>query len=656
MVGAGVGGAAVIGLLYAVFPLSALQIVSLAGGAGAVLGARELRAGGRATTAAALTTGLLALAFLGLPPTLFQLDVSRYKALSQQLNVSGAFVATERSSPLGRLTVVRSPTVPLRHAPGLGITATVGIPEQIGVFTDGDGPAVINRDDGTAHLAYLDQLTSALPYHLREIEHVLVLGAGGGSLVHQALQHDAAATAVELNGQLTRLVEDDYRAFSGALYSRADVQLVNAEARGFVARAGRRYDLVQVALMEAFGASAGGLYALNEEYLYTVDALRGYYGRLEDDGYLALTRWVKLPLRDSLKLFATAVAALEAEGVAVPSRHLLMIRSWQTATLVMGRTPFDAAQIERARQFCRARAFDLVWYHDMAPAEANRFNHLADAAMYEGARALAGPEAESFLQRYKFNLRPATDDRPYFGNFFKWSTLPEILSLRGQGGVPLLESGYLILVVTLVQALLVSLLLVLLPLWRRLRAAPVRRLATGTYFAALGLAFLFVEIAFIQKFMLFLHHPVLAVAVVLTAFLVFAGLGSLIAARVPARMAGRLVTGAVLAIGLTVTLYLVVLPTAVFTPLVGAPAGVRAAVAVALVALLALPMGMPFPAGMARLGREAPALIPVAWAVNGCASVAAAVLATLLAIHFGFSAVLIAAVALYVLAAGSFRF
>ena len=89
------------------------------------------------------------------------------------------------------------------------------------------------------------------------------------------------------------------------------------------------------------------------------------------------------------------------------------------------------------------------------------------------------------------------------------------------------------LIATLLQAIVASLLLILLPLvdrpaqrGRRRGRRDRRARAWRSTSRALGFAFMFVEIAFIQKFILFLAHPLYAVAVVLCAFLVFAGLGS----------------------------------------------------------------------------------------------------------------------------------
>jgi hypothetical protein len=499
-------------------------------------------------------------------------------------------------------------------------------------------------------------MTSALPYHLAQLEDVLIIGAGGGAEVLQARYHQATRiNAVELNQQIIDLLHEDYRGFSGNLYDNEQVKVYTDEARGFVAGDDTHYDLVQLAMVDSFGASSAGLFALSESYLYTVEALQAYLARLKMDGFLSISRWIKLPPRDSLRLFATAIDALKREGVANPAQHLVLIRSLQTSTLLIKKRPLTKKELAALRLFCEERSFDLAYYPGMPAEEANRYNILADAWFHIAATTMLGEGREAFMQAYKFNLSPATDDRPYFFQFFKWSALPEIWSLRGQGGMPLLEWGYLVLVVTLIQALLVRLILVLLPLYvyrptaSRLDGMAVK-VRAFMYFLALGLAFLFIEIAFIQKFILFLHHPIFAVTVVLAAFLVFAGMGSAWSRRYASN--GRHAEGvrwAVVMLIITATAYLFLLEP-VFGLFIAQATTVKVILSILLIAPLAFCMGMPFPLGLSRLAETVPALVPWVWGVNGCASVLSAVLASLLAIHFGFTFVIIAALVLYALA------
>jgi hypothetical protein len=426
-----------------------------------------------------------------------------------------------------------------------------------------------------------------------------------------------------------------------------------AEARGFVARNTERYDIIQVSLLDSFAAAGSGVQSLSESYVYTVEALQAYWQHLASGGVLAITRWLEFPPRDSLKLFATAVEALRRAGVNSPCARLALIRSWNTGTLLVARDEFSPAAIETIRSFSGSRSFDTAYYPSMPANQANRFNLLPEPWLYEGAVQLCG-DARSYVERYKFDIAPATDDKPYFFHSFKWSAFEELMALRAQGGAGLLEWGYLILLGTLLQAVLAGAVLILLPLavlrstWPR-GTAPMM----GSYFFLLGLAFMFVEMAFIQKFILFLSHPLYSVAVVLSGFLFFAGIGSACSARLEAWAAARqrsAVTVAVTAIVAISLAYVLLLPH-LFRHFMGLADGVRIAVSLLLIAPLAFFMGMPFPTALTRIAADARNFIPWAWAINGFASVISTSIATLLAIEFGFTVVILFALLLYTAAA-----
>ncbi len=654
LLGAGAGAVGAIGLLFFLFPQDVLRTLATLGLATAALTRIELGSGRRV----AYLFLVAAVIPLLLPDSWLRLHLSPYKGLNQALRVAGTKQIYQDSSPLGLLNVVESSEIPLRHAPGLSLTSAHEPPAQLGVFTDGDGMTVINQhaDDQRA-LAYLDDMTSAAAFHLRSVGSVLVLGAGGGSQVLQALYHDAAhITAVEMNPLMVDLVKERYAEFSGDLYDDQRVSVSIAEARGFMTQSIAKYDLIQVAMLDAFAASAAGLHALHENYLYTVEALQAYLTHLAPSGILAITRWVKLPPRDNLKLFATAVSALRHTGAVRPGDHLLLIRNWQTATLLISRRAWGQKEIRSLTSFCASRHFDLAYYPGIPSQQANRFNRLPRAYFYNAATSLLGPNAERYLAEYKFNLQPATDDKPFFSHFLKWSSLPEVFALLGRGGMSLLEVGYLVLIATLLQASSFSFILILLPLlwWRKdqVRPQPLKfqSLKIIIFFFLLGLAFLFVEIAFIQKFILLLHHPLYAVAVVLTAFLVFAGMGSGFSNQYLRSGRWRIgIQRATIAIILLGLLYARILDP-LFNAIIAWSTPWKIIISLLLIAPLAFFMGMPFPLGMSLLGELSMRMVPWGWGINGCASVLSAILTTLLALHFGFTAVVLLALICYGLA------
>ncbi len=452
LMGAGIGALAIVALLFIVSPVTALQVVTATGLLSAALAWRECGAQPRWPVLVLLVAVVVALS----PAAGFSLQVSQFKGLSQALRVLNAKQIDQRSSPLGQLTTVESLSVPFRHTPGLSLNSPVPIPTQLGVFTDADALSVLTRFDGDLEkLAYLDYQSSSLPYHLLEKPEVLVLGAGGGADVLQALYHRVGhVDAVELNPQMIDLVNGRFADFTSDLYTLPGVRVYNSEARGFVTASSNRYDLIQVALLDSFSASSAGLYALSENYLYTLEAFSQYLQHLQPGGILSITRWTKTPPRDGLKIFATAVAALKQAGMAEPGRQLIMIRSWNTSTLLVKNEAFSNSAINNLKAFCRERWFDLVYYPGITANEANRYNQLPEPWFFEGAGHLLGSAPAAFMDDYKFNIRPATDNRPYFSHFLKWRTLPELLALSERGGMPLLEWGYLVLIATLASALL----------------------------------------------------------------------------------------------------------------------------------------------------------------------------------------------------------
>ncbi|MEE8546369.1 MAG: SAM-dependent methyltransferase, partial [Alphaproteobacteria bacterium] len=263
LMGAGSGAVVVILMLFVLSPERALELLGALGFVAGGLISLERRRG--------LPLALALFAAGGLSPFLWPdwavaLRLSPYKALSQALQVPGARVVAERSSPLGLLTVVRSPIVPFRHAPGLSLMNQAEVPAQIAVFTDGDSLTAITRSEGVREdeargsLGYLDFQTAALPYHLLERPRVLVLGAGAGADVLLARFHGAAAIdAIELNPQIVALVRDDFADFAGHLYQSPGVRVTVAEARRFVTTSRELYDLIQISLLDSFAASVTGL-------------------------------------------------------------------------------------------------------------------------------------------------------------------------------------------------------------------------------------------------------------------------------------------------------------------------------------------------------------------------------------------------------------
>ena len=660
LIGAGMGAVAAAGLAW--WPVErGLVLAALGGALAAVVSAPRVRT---ATTAAAIAIlGLL----LVLPSSTVAPPVNEFKGLAKALLLPGAHVIAQRHGPYGWLAVVASPQVPLRHAPGLSLSNVQEPPPQLGVFTDGDAlsPIVrVGRDPGA--LAYLERMTSALPYRMRPRAAVLILGAGGGQDLLQALSLGAhRVDVVEVDPQRLALLRDTFDAWAGRPYHDSRVRTHVAEPRAWARATRTRHDLIVLGNTDSLTGGGAGAQAAAEQYVLTVQAWGDMYARLGPGGLLALTRYAKQPPRDELKLFATAVAALRAQGVRTPGAQLAMIRGWDASTLLIKRGAFEAVELQALRNFADTHGFDLAYLPGMRPDEANRYNALDRDHLSEGAHALVSPRASAYLRDYKFAIAPATDDRPYFGDFFRWRSLPELWRLRAQGGAVLLDTGYVLVLAALAQAVPLALLLIVLPLFA-LRRSAVRPASTelrpwrlAAYFIGLGLAFLIVEIASLSRLVLLVGHPLVAATTGLAGFLFCAGLGSLYAQRWLSRLdsdaaIARATGWAVAAIALGLAWQLLAFE-ASFAFGAGWPVAVRALLGLAGIAPLAFAMGLPFPLGLSRVARAAPDWVPWAWALNGFASVVAALAAVLLGMAIGLRASLLCAISLYAFAAWVWR-
>ena len=648
LLGAGTGALVAAGLLSVLQPQLALPLIAALGPlAGAIVLVRAHRY--LAALAASVAVALVYLPVTGWPA----LRMSPFKPLPQTLLVEGTEIIAERTSLIGLIQVVRSERIPFRNVSGLSLMNRQEPAPQLGLFVDGQGPAPITRFTGDWEpLGYLDEMLTALPYRMLDRPRVALLGLGGGTDLLMALRHAARSVdVVEPDATVADLLQGELGAYTGRIIGRPEVRLHLGGARRFIAAAEGAHDLIML------DAAAGDRSALAESFATTVEAFASYLQHLGPEGLLALPHPLRLPPRESLKLVLTALEALERLGAVAPPRHLALVRSWDSALLLVRRTPFEPGDLATIERFAADLAFDLGWHPGMQRDAADRFNLLGQPVFFDAVAALTGPHRSAFVAAYAFDIRPASDDRPYFRDFFRWRALPTLWTAARQGDSGLLDWGWPVQLATLGVAILFSFILILLP--ARLMVGPGQRRLLGVtagYFLLIGLGFLFTEIAVMQRVVLLLGEPVHAFAVTIAAFLIFAGLGSGVAARLQRTRSGggRALWGgpeiAMLSIAGLALLYTFGGPR-----LLAASADLgtafRALLAIALIGPLAFAMGLPFPLVLARLKTAAPNLVPWAWGVNGCASVIAAILAALLAMSLGNRVLTISAVLAYLLAA-----
>ncbi|MBN1448017.1 MAG: spermidine synthase-like protein [Bacteroidetes bacterium] len=576
--------------------------------------------------------------------------ISEYKSLSRTLDLPDAEVLLEANSPAGMLHVVRAPA--LRHAPGLSLTYRGSIPARDALFRDGNMLGVLTGKSSEKHpeegaSVLLDWTTRALPYALGRAERVLVLEAGAGEEVAQAVDRGAAlVTALQPDARLRSLLYGSLARMTDSLFHHPGVRMLPRDARSVLASEGR-YDLIVHPVVESMGGSAG-LHALQEEYTLTVEAFEAMWQRLSPRGRIEVTVWMDYPWRSPLRLCATLATMLERVGFS-PRHHLIAVRGWGMLTFVVTRFPVTGEHAVRTREFCERLQFDPALLPDLRPEETARYHGMGEKGFFRTLETLLGSGRDAYIESYPFRIAPATDDRPFFSQFLTPASLRVIGEDAGRAGIPAMELGSVTVLATVATVILLSIVFIIVPLLpRRMRGK--RRGWAFLHFATIGTGFFFVEILLLHAFVLYFGNPVYAAAGVITALLLSAGFGSRLSERLQPGWRALVLTCTAIALLIGSGAFIW---QALLASTVAASPMMKVLIGLLLILPAGLLMGMPFPLGIRILGDMSPGIIPWAWAVNGCFSVISTGLATLLALEFGFSVVLLAASILYAGAAAA---
>jgi hypothetical protein len=472
----------------------------------------------------------------------------------------------------------------------------------------------------------------------------LVIGPGGGRDVLHALAAGVPrVTGVEVNPIIAEaIMKRTYRDASGGLYLDPRVTIVVDDGRSFVRRSDERYDVVQASLVDTWAATAAGAFALTENALYTLEAFDDYLDHITDRGIVTITRWHTGATGETARLLILAAAALEDHGVATgrARAHMIYAVSRQNGlgTMILKRTPIAPDELARVEAACRTAGFDL----EVSPTS---------PADHPLARYLdRGPYSDE-VARAAQNLSPPTDDRPFF---FYFKSAGDLLRPTG-----LMNDPGLWILISLGSVVALAVAFVIAPLvihWRRRGVGPATRGHAGVlvYFGLVGLAFMIVEIALLQRFTLFLGHPSYSLVVILFSLLVSTAAGAALSSRFAVGALGRVLGIAGVALAGYAAVGGFVLPP-VLHAAIGASLPVRALLTVLLVAPGGVMMGVMVPAivrilSAAQSGTQS-ALVPWGWGVNGATSVIGTVIATVIAIYGGFTATFLVGAVAY-LAAG----
>ncbi len=640
-----------LGCLFSILALETL------GGAGAMLAVAVILAlaGVTFTRSWSLRTRTHKL-FLGVTALLLLLPITNaiYPWLRIRVNKAGGEEATpayERWNANSRVTVYEPVNYPFFWAVSDTLwqktIAEGGTLAHALLLIDGvAGTPIQNFNGDLNQVAFLRYDLTSFAYHLIDQPRTLVIGPGGGRDVLAALATNAPhVTAVEVNPAVIQAVRGPFADFAGHLYERNDVEVIIADARGYIERSPHRYDVIQASLIDTWAAGGSGAFALSENSLYTREAFQAYHNHLTERGILTISRWY-LPGRpaETMRLVSTGMAGWAAAGVTDPRQHVVVIAhnvsSTPTeglATVLFKRTPFTSGDVAAIQRIADDLGYVVVYAPGLTPYE-------------EVGHFIAASDHDAFIADYPLDISPATDDRPFFFNLVLLGDLLDP-NLSASGVYRTSMEAIYILFAVIGISFLFGLAIIGGLSWlsaRRetLRRPPVRLLA---YFALLGIAFMTVEIPTIQKLTVYLGRPVYSLAVVLFSLLLFSGLGSLWSGTCSEAAIGHRIRRV---FGLLFILLLLhpLLSIPILKATIGLPLIARLLIAVGLLSVLGFLMGIPFPTGVRWTSLHYEGVIPWLWGVNGAMSVLGSALATTLAIHLGFRLTLLLAAGIYGLA------
>jgi predicted membrane-bound spermidine synthase len=529
---------------------------------------------------------------------------------------------------------------------------------------------------------------------LRPTGKYAIIGPGGGiDVLGAVVSGSKSVTGIEINPLIANtIVRERYADYTHHLYQLPQVHIHVSEGRSWIRSSREKFDVVQMTLVDTWASTSAGAFALSENNLYTVESFREYFDHLEPDGLLAITRWEFQQPREALRVVSEAIEMLRSSGVQDVRGHFIIIsngrldEAGRRVTVLTKKSPFTmeeertvlkkvqsipnlypvytpiiygrpdknsncaASPSPASQENCIEQVLaELAETRTLSARTTEPFQQLINLPWHKIVDGVDVSPRAQFIRNYPFDITSATDNAPYF--FFTLSTssvLRALFTRNQQTGIDWKNNlGLVVLLAMLVISVVAVAGFLVLPLalHKAARKPPVTPLL---YFVAVGLGFIVIEIALIQRFVLFLGHPTYAMTVVVFLMLLSGGVGSFASKY---WLNGTRRVRAVLAaiIGM-VTLYSFLLQY-VLAALIGMHFPEKLLLSAMLLVPLGFLMGMPFPAGLREIAGHDGAsstesaathdsTIEWAWAMNAASSVLGSVLAIVLALHFGLNATL----------------
>ncbi|NIM90308.1 MAG: hypothetical protein GTO17_05090 [Candidatus Aminicenantes bacterium] len=504
------------------------------------------------------------------------------------------------------------------------------------MFKDGIMSSGILKMEGNLYdHEFLKGYLQSAPYQFRKYRSVISIGFGGGIDLWIAAYHRLRRIiGVEINPLKVEILKGEFKAYSGNLSEKA--VLFGEEGRHFLAKRDLKVDVIQMSGLDSYPALSSGAFALSENYVFTKEAIQSMLEHLNPEGVISINRIMFDPPRETLRMVSTMIKSLgQAERL---EERFFILKGTRWGEILLKNKPFTEEEAERLLEWAEEMRFAVV-YNPFEPEKDNHFSRFI---------RMSPEERKKFCREYVYRITPATDNSPFFFQYYKWKNLFKEKKSRW-GYAVLMPVGLKLIIYSLLQVTLLGLLFIILPV-TKLKVSSTAFITRNTllYFAFIGLGFILVEIIIIQKFLVFLGGPLYSLSVALFSILVFSGIGSYFSPRIAQKLKKNIYLIFIPIIG--ISLFYIASLSKILGVLMHLSTPARIIMSIGLLAPLSFFMGMPFPRAVRFLSKNYNDLIPWAWAVNSIFTVFGSIFCLFLSISFGFNLTWIIALFFYFLA------
>ena len=453
------------------------------------------------------------------------------------------------------------------------------------------------------------------PFMIKNSSSALIIGSGGGiDVVRADLSGIKNITAVEINPITIKFTE---KLISPAenIYHKDNVKLIISEARSFIENSNTDYDLIYIPSSKKYGGSGIVSYALLENYLYTENAFETYINHLSANGMLAIVD-IKWFIQNYVE---TGILALANLGIDNPAKHIFLLEG-----------KFFSVVIFQKHEFSEADKENLI---------------LSSSSLGFAPKFLNNAQISYYLE----NSVPVTDNHPYFWNSYTLESIikpdkikyKEYLTFKNE---QFLKLEHLFILFFSILAIYLAAIFIP-PAVRKIKLRNVPNLII--YFSGIGIGFITLELALIQKFTLFLEHPIFSISLVLSSILFFGGFGSFFTKNISAKNLTRAIR--IFTLMLVVFLLLFIASyNYIFEAFSGFSIIIRGLIAITLLSLPSFFLGVFMPLGLKITEQVSKDLIQWMWSIDAIATVMGGVMSTIIALFFGFKAAMISGLFFYV--------